>query len=160
MYQSTKTYGAELGLSVAFRQWHADSHCRFLHGYALAIKFVFEASELDARNWVVDFGALKSLKWQLEDTFDHKTLVAEDDPEIEAFCDMHARDTINMVVVPATGCEKFAELIFGVTEVWLRDTGYTPRVRLVSVEVREHGANSAIYTGGGDGEGAQGLRTS
>ncbi|SVB70610.1 uncharacterized protein METZ01_LOCUS223464, partial [marine metagenome] len=27
MYQSTKTYGNEVGLSCCFRQWRADSHC-------------------------------------------------------------------------------------------------------------------------------------
>jgi len=80
MYLSTKTFGHELGLSAAFRQWKADSHCRFLHGYALAVKFTFAAEELDVRNWVVDFGGLKGLKQILEDTFDHKTLVASDDP--------------------------------------------------------------------------------
>ena len=41
-------------------------------------------------------------------------------------------------------------IIYGAAQVWLRDNGYAPRVRLVSVEVREHGANSAIYTGDGE----------
>jgi 6-pyruvoyltetrahydropterin/6-carboxytetrahydropterin synthase len=150
MYKSTKTYGHEIGLSAAFRQWRAESHCRFLHGYALAVRFEFEADELDMRNWVVDFGSLKSLKGWLENTFDHKTLVAEDDPHLLTFQTMHSCGIIQMVAVPATGCEKFAEIIYGVTEVWLQDNGYAPRVRLASVEVREHGANSAIYTGDGE----------
>ena len=51
-----------------------------------------------------------------------------------------------IVLVPATGCEAFAKLIYDCTEVWLKDNGYAPRVRLCSVEVREHGANSAIYS--------------
>ncbi|UXO93763.1 6-carboxytetrahydropterin synthase [Pseudanabaena phage Pan1] len=146
-YRSTKTYGHEIGLSAAFRQWRAESHCRLLHGYALAVRLEFEADELDVRNWVVDFGSLKSLKGMLEDTFDHKTVVAADDPEILTFQDLHARGLIEMRVLPAVGCEKFAEYIFGATEVWLADNGYSPRVRLVSVEVKEHGANSAIFTG-------------
>lgn len=146
-YRSTKTYGHAIGLSAAFRQWRAESHCRFLHGYALAIHFTFEAAELDVRNWVVDFGSLKGLKGWLEDSFDHKTLVAEDDPERLWFEEAQRRGLIQMVVVPATGCEKFAEMIYGATDVWLRDNGYSPRVRLVSVEVREHGANSAIFVG-------------
>ena len=49
-YKSTKTHGHAIGLSAAFRQWRADSHCKYLHGYALAVKFVFEAGELDARD--------------------------------------------------------------------------------------------------------------
>ena len=35
MYRSSKTYGHEIGLSAAFRQWRAQSHCRLIHGYAL-----------------------------------------------------------------------------------------------------------------------------
>jgi 6-pyruvoyltetrahydropterin/6-carboxytetrahydropterin synthase len=143
-FVSTKTYGHDVGLSCAFRQWRADSHCRFLHGYALAFRFTFEATELDARNWVVDFGSLKSLKQTLQHTFDHKTVVAEDDPQLPWFEEAHRRGILDLVTVPAGGCEKFAELAFEVTDIWLRDNGYTPRVRLRSVEVSEHGANSAI----------------
>jgi 6-pyruvoyltetrahydropterin/6-carboxytetrahydropterin synthase len=143
-YVSTKTYGHEIGLSCAFRQWRAQSHCRHLHGYALAFAFTFEADELDERNWVVDFGSLKSLKQILHDNFDHKTLVAEDDPEIEFFREGHRRGILELVEIPAGGCEKFASMVFEVTELWLKDNGYSPRVRLRSVEVREHGANSAI----------------
>ena len=145
MYLSTKTFGHELGLSAAFRQWKADSHCRFLHGYALAVKFTFATNELDARNWVVDFGGLKSLKQILDDTFDHKTLVAEDDPRYGTFVELSMLGVIDMVTVPATGCEKFAEMIYEVAEQWLLDAGFSPRCWLVSVEVKEHGANSAIY---------------
>lgn len=145
-YQSTKTFGANLGLSAAFRQWRADSHCRFVHGYALEFKFVFETDELDVRNWVVDFGGLKGLKQILENTFDHKMIVAEDDPEIAWFLEGQRRGTVDIVVLPAGGCEKFAEYTYEVAEQWLKDAGFSPRCRLVSVEVREHGANSAIYT--------------
>lgn len=145
-YRSTKTYGHEIGLSCAFRQWRAESHCRLLHGYALAVKFTFEADELDCRNWVVDFGSLKSLKGMLEDTFDHKLIVTEDDPLLEKFVDLQYSGACDLVILPAAGCEKFAEYIFGATETWLQANGYTPRCRLVSVEVKEHGANSAIYT--------------
>lgn len=141
---STKTYGHNIGLSCAFRQWRADSHCRLLHGYALAFKFTFEADELDARNWVVDFGSMKSLKGTLERTFDHTTIVAEDDPELDWFKEAEARGILRLIVLPAGGCEKFAEYVFGVTEIWLTDNGYSPRVKLRSVEVMEHGANSAM----------------
>lgn len=146
--QSTKTYGHEIGLSACFRQHRAESHCRLLHGYALSIKFTFEADELDVRNWVVDFGSLKSLKGRLEDTFDHKMLVAEDDPRLPELMALQKLGLADVVVVPATGCEQFAKLIFETTEVWLKDAGYSPRCWLHAVEVREHGANSAIYSRG------------
>lgn len=146
MYKSTKTYGHDRGLSCAFRQWRADSHCRFVHGYAISVNLEFAANELDARNWVVDFGSLKSLKGWLEDTFDHKTLVASDDPHIDWFRDGHERGVLDMIEVPATGCEAMAQLIYEAADVWLHDNGYSPRCWLVSVEVAEHGANSAIYS--------------
>jgi 6-pyruvoyltetrahydropterin/6-carboxytetrahydropterin synthase len=145
-YLSTKQYGHEVGLSCAFRQHKAHSHCRFLHGYALAVKFMFSAKELDHTNWVVDFGGMKSLKAMLEDTFDHKLLVAEDDPMKDELCALQGLDVAEVVVLPACGCEKFAEFIFECAETWLEDAGFAPRVKLVSVEVKEHGANSAIFT--------------
>lgn len=144
VYMSTKTYTHSVGLSCCFRQWRAESHCHFLHGYALEVNFVFGTTELDHRNWVVDFGGLKSLKGWLEDTFDHKTLVASDDPQINMFRDMHDFKIIDMIEVPACGCEKFAEFIFEFTEQWLKDAGFAPRCKLVQVEVREHAGNGAI----------------
>lgn len=149
MFISTKTYGHNIGLSCCFRQWRAQSHCRFLHGYALQIRLEFEADELDERNWVVDFGSLKGFKTWLENTFDHKLLVAEDDPEKDTLCALAGMGTADVVLVDNTGCEAFAEMIFHAAEVWLRDNGYAPRVRMRSVEVSEHGANSAIYTAEG-----------
>lgn len=145
MYYSTKTYPFSSGFSCAFRQWKADSHCRLLHGYALGFKFVFASETLDVRNWVVDFGSLKPLKQVLADTFDHTTVVSADDPEIEWFREGAKRGTIRLVEVEAGGCEKFAELVYEVTEQWLKDAGYA-HVKLVSVEVSEHESNSAIYT--------------
>lgn len=145
-YISTKTYGHEIGLSACFRQWKAQSHCRFLHGYALAVRLEFEATELDHCNWVVDFGGLKSFKGWLEKTFDHKLLLAEDDPERIKIQHLKNYGVADIVMVPATGCEAFAKLIFECAGIWLKDNGYYPRVRMRSVEVKEHGANSAIYT--------------
>lgn len=145
MHVSTKTYGHEVGLSCCFRQWKAESHCRLLHGYSLAIRFEFEAQVLDARNWVVDFGSLKSLKGWLEQTFDHTMIVAEDDPQREVLEALEKIGVAKVVIVPKSGCEAFAELIYNVAVIWLMDNGYSPRVRLRSVEVKEHGANSAIF---------------
>lgn len=146
-YQSTKHYPHSTGFSCAFRQWRADSHCRLVHGYALAFRFVFASDTLDARNWVCDFGGFKSLKQILADTFDHTTIVAEDDPHIEWFREGHKLGVLRLVELPAGGCEKFAEYTYQVTEQWLKDNGYGDRVKLVSVEVAEHESNSAIYTG-------------
>lgn len=144
---STKTYGHDMGLSVAFRQWRAQSHCRFIHGYALGVKFVFSAMELDSCGWVVDFGGLKDMKEMLVDSFDHKLVVAYDDPQRANFELMHMQGLADVVIFPATGCEAFSRMIYDAAEQWLKDAGFSARVTLVSVEVSEHGGNSAICQG-------------
>jgi 6-pyruvoyltetrahydropterin/6-carboxytetrahydropterin synthase len=146
MYKSTKTYGHNIGLSCCFRQWRAESHCSLLHGYAIAVRLEFEADELDARNWVVDFGGLKEVKAELQSFFDHKLLVAEDDPQKDFLCSLAGMGLADVVVIPAVGCEAFAKFIFDRVNLWLlHQDDVHGRVRLSSVEVREHGANSAIY---------------
>ena len=142
-FRSTKTYGHDIGLSACFRQWRATSHCAQLHGYALAVHLEFEADALDERNWVIDFGALKPVKAWLQEAFDHRTLVAKDDPLLEYFKMMHREGMIDLNIVPDTGCEAFAAHIASYVQMWLGWTEYSPRVRLAEVHVREHGANSA-----------------
>lgn len=150
MYQVTKTYGHELGLSACFRQWRADSHCRFIHGYALSFKFTFTATELDKNGWVVDFGGLKDLKKWLEDTFDHKLVIAEDDPQLTTLMAMSDSDLpdgqlADVTILPRVGCEAFAFYAYSQATLLLLQKEWGTRVRVLSVEVREHGANSAIF---------------
>lgn len=153
-YQSTKTYGHDQGLSACFRQWRAThSHCSKLHGYALAFTIVFEADELDERNWVMDFGGLKELKSFLVNTFDHKLVVAEDDPYLDEITALGGIACADVLVLPAVGCEAFAKLVYDWASqhyggVWRTDNGHERVMRVVSVECREHGANSALYIGG------------
>lgn len=145
-FRSTKFYGPERGYSIAYRQWRADSHCNKIHGYALSFLFTFESLDLDVRNWVVDFGSLKTLKDKLDEWFDHTCLVAQDDPEFKTFASLHDKKLIKMVAVEATGCEALAKWLHSyVNEIWLKDNGYAGPVRCVSVEVRETPANSASY---------------
>lgn len=145
-YRSTKLYDHNLGLSAVFRQHKATSHCNKLHGYALAFRIEFEAQELDARGWVVDFGGLKPVKAQLESLFDHVLLVAHDDPALPIFQHLEEHGLVDLYVVPGVGCESFAKQVFDIVDQWLGKMAYKPRVRVASVECREHGANSAIYS--------------
>lgn len=144
-FRSTKTYDHNIGFSCAFRQWRADSHCSFLHGYPLNFKFTFEATHLDERNWVVGYGDLKEIKQWLEHMFDHTTCVAADDPELETFEMLHAKKMIDLRVLEGgVGCEKTAEFVGIYVDNWVR-VKTNNRCWLQSVEVREHSANSAIY---------------
>jgi 6-pyruvoyltetrahydropterin/6-carboxytetrahydropterin synthase len=60
-FQSTKLVE---GFSTCFRQPKAKSHCKFLHGYALKFKIVFQG-DLDDCNWVIDFGFMKKSKTKI-----------------------------------------------------------------------------------------------
>ena len=161
-YYSTKTYGNDRGLSCCFRQWRAThSHCRLLHGYSIGVKLVFECEELDIRNWVMDFGGLKTFKNWLEYMFDHTTLIAKDDPHIDNFRRLSrsgenilgaspGAGILELREVEGVGCERFAEMCYKrmheiLCESKANNTLLNPTVRIKSVEVFEHGSNSAIY---------------
>ena len=144
-YQSTKTYGNDRGLSCCFRQWRADhSHCSLIHGYSLGFRFVFEADVLDERNWVYDFGNCKWIKEFLEENFDHTLVISADDPQLGIFKELSDRKLAKLKVIHGVGCEKFAEFVYEyVAPEVMKET--ERRVKLKSVEVFEHEANSAIY---------------
>ena len=149
-YQSTKTFGNDRGLSCAFRQPKAThSHCSLIHGYSLGFKFVFEADTLDDKNWVYDFGNTKWMKAFLEENFDHTIAVDKQDPNLDDFKELEKLGIAKIVEMDGVGCEKFAEHVFRfVAKKVAMESMY--RVRLVSVEAFEHGANSAICIGDPD----------
>ena len=158
MFQVRKVYGHNLGLSACFRQWRAESHCRFIHGYALEVELCFESWELNDNNWVIDFGSLKPVKAFLEATFDHKLIVAQDDPALPLFMDMNQEKArggrlADVVVIPYVGCEGFASYIYERTHDILSQAAADGNIQggaengayLKYVTVREHGANSATF---------------
>ena len=150
MFISTKVFD---GFSCVFRQWKADgTHCRFLHGYGVSFKVWFEG-ELDERNWVWDFGGMKRAKTEIDGMspkmwmdhmFDHTMLVAEDDPFLESFRRMDEAGVVQLREVPATGAERFAQYIYEKLNAFVVEET-KGRVKVLKVEFREHGKNSAIY---------------
>ena len=150
-FQSSKVFD---GFSTVFRQWKATTtHCRFVHGYGISFKVYFEG-ELDERNWVWDFGGMKRAKTQIDGMspkewmdymFDHTLVVAEDDPELEAFKQMDRAGVAQVRVIPATGAEKFAEYIYNKLNKFV-DTETEGRVRVTKVKFMEHGKNAAYFS--------------
>ena len=147
IYRSTKTYDHSEGLSCCLRQWRAHSHCRLIHGYALAFRFVFATRELDECNWCFDFGGLKPVRAWLLEMFDHTILVAEDDPELLQFKLLEEKGLVALRVLPKVGCEATAEHVFRYVARFVAQQT-AGRVWLERVEVSEHGGNSAIYEAG------------
>ena len=144
-FYSTKKYGHSIGLSAVFRQPNAThSHCHLLHGYSLAFKFVFGSTSLDERNWAVDFGGLKPLKAWLEESFDHKVVVDQSDPELKTLKELEDKGLAEITVFDGVGAEKFAYHAWRFADNLVRVMSDN-RCWCDSVECSEHGANSAIY---------------
>ncbi len=146
IWRVVKWYGHDEGLSCSFRQWQADhSHCRFLHGYALAFRFTFATRTLDDRGWCIDFGGLKPLRAWLHEMFDHTLIAAADDPELPVLRDLQTRGLAQLRVLDGVGCEAFAAAAHRWASAFLaRETA--GRVMLESVEVSEHAGNAASFT--------------
>ena len=149
-FQSTKIFD---GYSTVFRQWRAEgTHCKFLHGYGISFKIVFEG-DLDERNWVWDFGGMKRAKTRIDGMnpkewmdymFDHTYIIALDDPFLYEAHAMHDKGIVQLRVIPATGAEQFAKYIYEKVNTFVLEETNN-RVRVVSVEFKEHSKNSAIY---------------
>jgi 6-pyruvoyltetrahydropterin/6-carboxytetrahydropterin synthase len=151
-FKSSKLFD---GYSTVFRQWKADTtHCKYLHGYAVSFRVWFEG-ELDERNWVWDFGGMKRAKNTIQgkspkDFFtwllDHTMIIAEDDPFLESFKRMDEAGVVQLRILPATGCEKFAEYLYNVINEFLA-VETDGRVKAAKVEVYENERNAASYEG-------------
>lgn len=140
-FKSTKRFS---GFPCTHRQWRADSHCRFVHGYSREFYFEFEARELTKEGWVVDFGGLKELKAWLGHMFDHTFLIAQDDPELASFEALDKKGAIQLRLMPNPGMEGTALYVYEQASKILKDL-YGDRAWITKVEVKENENNSGIY---------------
>lgn len=148
-YTSTKSFIDEF--PVAYKQWKADTHCSLIHGYAYSMKFYFGANELDRRGWVLDYSGFKEFKQILKDQFDHTTLIAADDPDLDKFKQLQEDGTLKLTILPGMGCELIADMLYKFTNgVFIPEyfgTGEAERVWCYRVEVSETQSNMAFRTG-------------
>jgi 6-pyruvoyltetrahydropterin/6-carboxytetrahydropterin synthase len=77
--------------------------------------------------------------------FDHTYIIAEDDPFLPLAIEMDKNEIAQVRVIPATGAEQFAKFIYDKVSEFIK-IETEGRVRVVSVEFKEHTKNSAIYT--------------
>jgi len=148
-FTSTKEYVDEF--PCAYKQWKADTHCNLNHGYSFSIKFYFGANQLDKRGWVIDYGGLRELKEILKAQFDHKTIIARDDPDLEKYLQLERDGILELTVLPGMGCERLADMLYKyVNGVFIPDyfgKGEAERVWCYRVEVRETQSNMAFREG-------------
>lgn len=140
-FKSTKRFS---GFPCTHRQWRAESHCRYVHGYSREFYFEFAASELTKEGWVVDFGGLKELKTWLDHMFDHTFLVAQDDPQMDAFKKLDKEGAIQLRVMPNPGMEGTAQYVYEEGMKILKKL-YGDRAWITLVQVSENEKNSAMF---------------
>jgi 6-pyruvoyltetrahydropterin/6-carboxytetrahydropterin synthase len=138
---STKRFS---GFPCTHRQWKADSHCKFIHGYSREFYFEFACSKTTKEGWVVDFGGLKEVKTWLDEMFDHTFLASADDPFMEDFKRLDKDGIIQLRVLPNVGMEGTAIYVFDYVNQMIKNQTQG-RAWLTMVEVRENEKNSAIY---------------
>lgn len=81
--------------STGHRVYGHESKCAHLHGHNYRIHFDVEADELDSVGRVLDFSVIASTLCQwLEDNWDHKFLVWENDPFMETLTSIDPKGTV------------------------------------------------------------------
>ena len=144
MFTSSKKIGP---ISTGHRQWKHKGHCSYVHGYGRYVRLTFEASELDERGWVMDFGDLKDIKRWIEAEWDHKVLIASDDPLLQQLKELESHGGILLNVLPDgyyPGIEESCRYLYDMLNPMIKEKTNN-RVEITRVEIWEHENNHAEY---------------
>ena len=152
MFFSTKKIGP---ISTSHRNWMAATNsnrdsvkCSVCHGYSRYIQFTF-AGELDQHQWIYDFGDAKFIKQWLDDNWDHKTLVSENDPKLDKLKQAELDGLLYLTIIPSIndwgpGIEGSCKWVYdSLISTVLEKTDN--RIWIAKVEIWEHENNSAFY---------------
>lgn len=110
-----------------------EGKCRFIHGHNYRVHFTIAADDLDGVGRVMDFSVIKALlcEW-LEEEWDHRFLVWEDDPMMLKLTQVDPEGTVIVPFNPtAENMGKYLINVVGPQE--LKGTG----ARLTSVVIEE-----------------------
>jgi 6-pyruvoyltetrahydropterin/6-carboxytetrahydropterin synthase len=145
-YLTSTTFGGASGFSCCYRDHNDDeSNLGLLHGAVLSFKIIFEADALGENGRVLATVDMGNIEEFLDVTFGHTTIVAQDDPSLEAFEQLNEDDAIDLVITPRSSLENFAKTVYDYCDHWLGKKSLQDRVTVHSVECREHDGSSAIY---------------
>lgn len=129
-------------ISAGHRVVGHENKCRYLHGHNYRVHFDCVAEELDEVGRVIDFSVIKSLlcMW-LEDNWDHKTLLWENDPFYHVLLEAGLEQHVVLVPFNPTAENMARYLVDIVGPQQLVGTG----VVLQSVTIEETRKCSATY---------------
>lgn len=132
------------GFPCTHRQYKAESHCRFVHGYSREFYFEFACNERTPEGWVVDFGGLTEVKKFLEYHFDHTFLAAADDPELATWRELDKKAIIQLRILPNPSMEGTAEWVYSEANKMVKAMTKN-RAWITLVTVSENEKNSASF---------------
>ena len=143
-FKSSKRFGP---ITTGHRQWRDKGHCSYVHGYGRYVRLTFEATELDERGWVMDFGDLRGVKNWIEDEWDHRTLIAADDPVIPELKTLEKVGGINLNILPEgylPGIEESCRYLYDNLNPMIQQKTNN-RVELTRIEIWETERNQGEY---------------
>jgi len=119
-------------ICAGHRVYGHEGKCKNLHGHNYRIHFTCQAEKLDSVGRIIDFSVMKEelCDW-LEENWDHKMLIWEDDPILS---DLTILD-FTVVAVPFNPtAENMAKFLLGhLGKMLLKNTG----IKLIEVKVEE-----------------------
>lgn len=133
-------------LPCCHRSWSRQDKRYFLHGYERLFDVEFACAEMDPETeLVVDGHYLKEVRATLRGQFDHTTLIAADDPQLDLFEQLADQGVIDLGIMQCTGIEASAAWVFDTVELIVgQATG--GRVWVSRVEAREDRNNVFTLT--------------
>ena len=144
VFTSSKKIGP---ISTGHRQWKDNGHCSFVHGYGRYVELTFACEERDEKGWVMDFGDLRDVKKLIEEEWDHRLLIAEDDPLLEDFKQLHEKGGVNLNIMPKEygpgiedSCKYIYDKVAPIISLKTQD-----RVWIENIRIYEHDNNWAEY---------------
>lgn len=134
-------------ISVSHRHWRAPTHCAYIHGYARTTEVTIGCDALDTHGWVFDLGALRPVRSFLEQAWDHRVLVADDDPLLADLQALEAKGGLRLHVMDTSRgwgptLESSCQFVFDHTDSLVREAS-NGRARIIKIEIWEKGDNRA-----------------
>lgn len=142
MLTCSKTYK---DIPFAHRQPLHKGHCSKIHGHNWSIIIEFEATELDANGFVVDFGNLKYIKAFIDDHLDHACLFSKEDSQVHALSNSEFKGLFKILWVDNASCEGIAQFLYEAFSelIKVQENG---RVSIRSLKLYEDEKNFVTYT--------------
>lgn len=110
-------------ISCGHRVCGHESKCQYLHGHNYRVHFVVASPSLDAIGRVMDFSVIKQrLCLWLEENYDHKFLIWQDDPLKDSLLAIHP-DSIVVTTYNPTAENIAKYLVNEIAPVQLAETG-------------------------------------